>query len=223
MAFMGGFTHANAYYTGKTLENVHSVDFTSSYPAVILSEMFPMGRGFKPTTDEILKNGYDYYLENFNCMVGVVFTNLENKFSHDSYLSESKCKIKGNKIVDNGRVYSADVVSTMITEVDLWIMKKVYSYDSLHIKDITVYPKGYLPKPIIDSVLDLYQDKTTLKGVAGSEVEYGLSKGMLNSIYGMMVTDIVKDNVPYRDWETDRKSTRLNSSHSAKSRMPSSA
>ena len=33
------------------------------------------------------------------------------------------------------------------------------------------------------------------------------------------------DQLPpsYRDWETDRKSTRLNSSHSAKSRMPSSA
>ena len=30
-------------------------------------------------------------------------------------------------------------------------------------------------------------------------------------------------NAEYRDWETDRKSTRLNSSHSAKSRMPSSA
>ena len=30
-------------------------------------------------------------------------------------------------------------------------------------------------------------------------------------------------NNDYRDWETDRKSTRLNSSHSAKSRMPSSA
>ena len=29
--------------------------------------------------------------------------------------------------------------------------------------------------------------------------------------------------IKYRDWETDRKSTRLNSSHSAKSRMPSSA
>ena len=29
--------------------------------------------------------------------------------------------------------------------------------------------------------------------------------------------------IAYRDWETDRKSTRLNSSHSAKSRMPSSA
>ena len=29
--------------------------------------------------------------------------------------------------------------------------------------------------------------------------------------------------LPYRDWETDRKSTRLNSSHSGESRMPSSA
>ena len=31
------------------------------------------------------------------------------------------------------------------------------------------------------------------------------------------------DNVTYRDWETDRKSTRLNSSHRSLSRMPSSA
>ena len=29
--------------------------------------------------------------------------------------------------------------------------------------------------------------------------------------------------VTYRDWETDRKSTRLNSSHITRSRMPSSA
>ena len=29
--------------------------------------------------------------------------------------------------------------------------------------------------------------------------------------------------VPYRDWETDRKSTRLNSSHITRSRMPASA
>ena len=36
-------------------------------------------------------------------------------------------------------------------------------------------------------------------------------------------TDARHINTPYRDWETDRKSTRLNSSHSAKSRMPSSA
>ena len=31
------------------------------------------------------------------------------------------------------------------------------------------------------------------------------------------------EEVQYRDWETDRKSTRLNSSHLKLSRMPSSA
>ena len=34
----------------------------------------------------------------------------------------------------------------------------------------------------------------------------------------MALTDLT-----YRDWETDRKSTRLNSSHEIPSRMPSSA
>ena len=32
-----------------------------------------------------------------------------------------------------------------------------------------------------------------------------------------------KKKAAYRDWETDRKSTRLNSSHITRSRMPSSA
>ena len=33
----------------------------------------------------------------------------------------------------------------------------------------------------------------------------------------------IAPNQRYRDWETDRKSTRLNSSHRSLSRMPSSA
>ena len=37
-----------------------------------------------------------------------------------------------------------------------------------------------------------------------------------------LLTDIKADQ-KYRDWETDRKSTRLNSSHRSLSRMPSSA
>ena len=41
--------------------------------------------------------------------------------------------------------------------------------------------------------------------------------------YGYRMVGQGSDVWLYRDWETDRKSTRLNSSHSAKSRMPSSA
>ena len=42
--------------------------------------------------------------------------------------------------------------------------------------------------------------------------------GKKKEIYGIKLK-----NGAYRDWETDRKSTRLNSSHSRASRMPSSA
>ena len=38
------------------------------------------------------------------------------------------------------------------------------------------------------------------------------------------LSDLINDiGGRYRDWETDRKSTRLNSSHRSLSRMPSSA
>ena len=37
------------------------------------------------------------------------------------------------------------------------------------------------------------------------------------------VTSLCEMSGGYRDWETDRKSTRLNSSHSGETRMPSSA
>ena len=40
---------------------------------------------------------------------------------------------------------------------------------------------------------------------------------------GWVNTWLSWDDGAYRDWETDRKSTRLNSSHSRASRMPSSA
>ena len=42
-------------------------------------------------------------------------------------------------------------------------------------------------------------------------------------MYAIHKIPFVWVNFLYRDWETDRKSTRLNSSHITRSRMPSSA
>ena len=46
---------------------------------------------------------------------------------------------------------------------------------------------------------------------------------MLPQVQRIVYEVLLEKYVCYRDWETDRKSTRLKSSHSAKSRMPSSA
>ncbi|MBD8088313.1 hypothetical protein HUK49_10665, partial [Limosilactobacillus sp. c11Ua_112_M] len=83
--------------------------------------------------------------------------------------------------------------------IDLDIFKNCYEWDEIQIGQCRYAHKNYLPKAIIEAILKLYQDKTVLKDVEGSEVEYLLSKGMLNSIYGMCVTDIVKDNAVYGD------------------------
>lgn len=202
-AFMGGFTHANSNYVGKTLTDVSSIDFTSSYPSVMVSEKFPMSR-FKQVDIENLEM-LDEYCAKYAMVFDIKFHNLEATLNHEMYISESKCySLKGEK-VNNGRIYSAELAATTLTEIDYDIIKQCYKWEEIEIANVRYARKNYLPKSIVQSVLDLYQDKTVLKDVEGSEVEYLLSKGMLNSIYGMCVTDIVKDNATYdEDWGVDK-------------------
>ena len=53
-------------------------------------------------------------------------------------------------------------------------------------------------------------------------MEYQLRRQVTNNLLTLM-DESVGSEQDYRDWETDRKSTRLNSSHEFVSRMPSSA
>lgn len=201
-SFQGGFTHANSHYTGQTLENVTSIDFTSSYPAVMLAELFPMSKA-----EYVEVKDTDHFLEllkTYHVIFEATFTNIQTTIEQENYLSESKCRDIEKPITNNGRIFRADKLTTTITEIDFSIIRKAYQWDSFNISNVHIFQKGYLPKSIIESVLELYKDKTELKGVEGKEVEYGLAKGMLNSVYGMSVTDIVRDETDYinDEWES---------------------
>ena len=204
-AFQGGFTHANPNYSGKLLKDVTSIDFTSSYPSVMLSEKFPMSRGMYTSNEDLRKmfswsdKPLDELCKKFCVVFDVVFEGLQSKISYENYISESKCQTLENPIINNGRVYSADKLITTITDIDYNIIKNCYTWEKMGVRNIYRYCKGYLPKDIILSILKLYEDKTTLKGVEDKEVEYLLSKGMLNSVYGMCVTDIIRDEITYTD------------------------
>ena len=202
-AFMGGFTHANANYSGQILENVTSIDFTSAYPAVMCAEKFPMSR-FRPVE---IKNVSELneLSKTHALLFNARFKNIKCKIAQETYLSESKTTELINPVINNGRVFSADVLTTTLTDVDYEIMLQVYEWETIEVNNVQMAYKNYLPRSIIKSILDLYQGKTELKDVKGSEVEYMLSKGMLNSIYGMCVTDIVKDNSIYAEnWEVEK-------------------
>lgn len=198
-AFQGGFTHSNPEHTNKVLSDVDSIDLTSSYPTVMLADKFPMSRAkgvLVETLDEVRRLSSKYCI-----LLDIKLVNVTNKIKYESYISESKCFNLIKPVINNGRIYSAESLCTTITDVDLDIISAVYNWDLISVQNVRVFNKGYLPKPIIESILDLYEDKTTLKGVNGKEIEYLLSKGMLNSVYGMSVTDVVKNNHTYdNEW-----------------------
>lgn len=196
-AFQGGFTHANALYVNDVISGeIGSIDFTSSYPAHCLADMYPMSRGEKvaPKNDEEMRK----YLKNFCCVFTIRFIQIVQKTSvYDGIISRSKCINLKDEVVNNGRIYQAAALTTTITNVDFESIEKFYDWKEFYLGDFYIYKKAYLPKSIIESVLDFYKAKTTLKGVEGKEVEYMLKKGMLNSIYGMMVTSPLKETIPF--------------------------
>lgn len=216
-AFQGGFTHAAARFSGKVEKNVDSIDFTSSYPYVLLSEQFPMSSG--RLVELHSKEEFQKYINLYCCLFDVEFTNLTPKFINENYISLSRCYQHEKAVVNNGRVVSADKIVTTITDVDYTVIEKTYDWDSMTIYNFRIYNRGYLPTNFVKSILKLYSDKTTLKGVEGKEVEYLVSKGMLNSCYGMTVTDIVRDEIIYSDeWDTEKADVESDIEHYNKSR-----
>lgn len=204
-AFQGGYVHANSDVLDKELTDVISYDIKSSYPSVMVTEQYPMSEGKKVVFTKDM--GYKDYLKEHVLIFDAKFTNLIRKENvHEDYLSESKCRME-DALINNGRVQGAHKLITTITNIDLKIINRVYNYDSVQFANVYAYRKGYLPKAIIESVITLFKNKSTLKGEASKELEAQLSKELLNSTYGMMVTDVVKNKVEYNNktdsWETN--------------------
>lgn len=206
-AFAGGYTHADIGYTGRTVSDVFSVDFASSYPAQMCSASgYPMSKGERVEIESA--EHFTDLINNFACVFSVEFENIESKILQDNYISLSRCHYcessdSVKKVINNGRVMSAGKLCTTITEVDYKIIRECYKWDSVRVFNLWKYKRGRLPKPIIMTVLDLFSKKTSLKGV--DPVEYLSAKELLNSCYGMTVTEILKGLITYEGDEWGAK------------------
>lgn len=193
-AFQGGFTHANAFEVGKVIDDVGSFDFTSSYPYVMLSERFPMSAGKYYETPS-----YKQYKMITKTMLTVGLfhvKHLQPKDLTDSPISLSRVLQPKDYVVNNGRIVYLGDGYIVMTNVDLEIYKEFYSFD-MDIIYLYAYVQDYLPKEYVELIMDYYNKKTTLKGVKGREVEYMHAKQKLNSLYGMMVTNPLNDDIDY--------------------------
>lgn len=196
-AFIGGHSHGNPLTIGRVMEDVTSMDFTSSYPYCMLSEKYPMSKAMRVK----IKSSEQFYdlIEKYCCIFDITFYNIESKTPFEHWIPSSKCFVKEGATFDNGKIIKADKITMSLTEVDFKTISKFYKWDSIGVKNFRKYMKGYLPKNFIMAILKLYKNKTELKGVDDKYVEYMSSKADLNSAYGMIVTDICRDEIIYSD------------------------
>lgn len=200
--FAGGYTHANWVYVNEVIKNVVSWDFTSSYPFVMLVEKYPSTKFKKCNVSNIKSILFD----DFAYIINIEFKNIKSNY-FNNIISKSKCYYIENGIYDNGKIVSASVLKIVINEIDLKIIQDFYKFDDYNIIEIYYANKSYLPYKLIEFILDKYHNKTAYKNVAGKEYLYSIEKSKFNSLYGMCVTNTIKDECTFTSegvWTTKK-------------------
>lgn len=196
-AYQGGYTHGSFLYTGNIIKNVDSYDFTSSYPYVLTSYKYPMTEFIE---DDI--KSVDDMFRLYAYLLVVRFTDVECKY-WNNFISSSKCRLLKGAVYDNGRIVRAKEIEMILTDVDFRFILDAYNCNYEILESYSaIY--NYLPKMLINFILEKYVNKTKLKGVKERKVEYSKEKSLLNSIYGMCVTNTIRDDVFYDNdlgWE----------------------
>lgn len=203
LAFRGGDTHANRFYADEIVKNVSSFDRVSSYPDVQINNLFPMGAWIhepEATFDRVIRK---IYKQKRAGIMSIRFYNirLKNPMNGAPYIAKHKCQSIGPHDNDNGRILYAEWLETVVTDIDFKIILDEYDYDEVTILDFYHARYGRLPKPLRDTIIKYFDDKTKLKGVKGSELYYNLQKAKLNSIYGLTVQRVIRDEIKYIDDE----------------------
>ena len=194
-ALMGGYCHGNVLYNGITQFNLLAYDISSSYPHQCLKKYpyrlsYHWGKPFKKYEDR----------ENYAIIYHIRLHDVELTRVM-SFISVSKCvSISIPYKSDNGRLVSAKQVELYLTEIDFDLFNKFYTYSKIEYIDYYVGKKRYLPKYFIQFWLEQYGTKTRLKGVKATPerdypTEYRRGKGRCNSMYGVMLTNILNSTI----------------------------
>lgn len=218
-AFRGGNTASNRYKTNFINYNISSYDMSSAYPYAMISGLYPI----TPFQEETISSldMLDDYNNRYCTLAYYSFENVKLKKGIPfPYIPYSKCiefiapnydtKFKGKEYCYNGRVLEAEFIKIAMTNYDYQIFINQYEYDedNVRVEDFYYSHKGFLPKELTDTVIEFFTLKSKLKGIDEKEYEYMKSKNKLNSLYGMIVTDIIRQENLFNDtWEKGENST----------------
>ena len=201
--FAGGFTHASYLWVGRDIKGkIDSFDFTSSYPAVMVTKKFPCEK----FSLEIPRTWKKYYKSEKYCFIGkFAFYDIQYNKKLMPYIKSSKCMLLKKCRYDNGRVWKAKYLEIYLTDIDLELILKTYSFKYMICIDLMIAQKDFLTDTEREFILKNYEFKTTLKNVAGEEENYKRSKNNNNSEFGRNVQHIIENDIEYIDGEWQQK------------------
>ena len=189
-SFQGGYTHSNFAFTDMLLKDVDSWDITSSYPYSMVAYRYPSTQ-FRRVNINSVKDMSKYYAY----LLVVNFKNVKRRY-FNTFISASKCMNLRGARYDNGRLISADSFTMVLTDIDFRFYLDTYDLE-YEIEEAYSSLYDYLPKQLIEFILDKYVKKTEYKGIEDKAIEYALEKAKFNSIFGMCVTNNISDKVEF--------------------------
>ena len=121
------------------------------------------------------------------------------------YIPLDKSRNVKNRILDNGRILSADSLEITVTDIDFEIIDKQYvlSDENTEIFDVYFAHYDYLPSELRELVKTYYKQKTELKGVEGKQLYYDKFKNLINACYGCSAQDPGKESIVYQQNSED--------------------
>lgn len=203
--FAGGIVVLNAGYHGRLLTgDIRCRDFTSSYPYVMSHPdyYYPMSI-YRAYGDIDLSDPDDYdefinMLQENCCLFKLIAYDVQlMPETPAAFISVSKCEYVMNEVKHNGKLCAADMMVKYVNEVEFADILDRYEIGHLEVQEFRVADRGPLPDKIIEWIRRLFTDKTQLKGIEGKELEYLLSKGDLNGLYGMMAMDPLRESFEF--------------------------
>ena len=227
------YKKARRIWSADEGHGVMSMDLSSSYGAVICSKKFPV-TAYQLVKVDTLEKFYYYIMNkaclfdiHFHNIRPKYNDELDlNMDDVDNIISISKTEILGRYnencqtkhiagvdpkhpydsplFNNNGRVRQAMDLYLVLNEIDFANINDFYDFDWFDVDNFYIAEKDYLPKDIIQYVVDLFQKKTSYKYYdemkltdTDEYLQYIISKTDISSIYGCMSQDPLKMSYTY--------------------------
>lgn len=197
--FMGGVCIASFIYSGVTVrgDNLRHKDFCSSYPARQTLDYMPTGApswyGEVETEQEL-----NELCEQYCCVFALTLEgNVHIKRGITApCIPSSKCIHKEGELKLNGKIVYADTLTIIVCELDYKWIRAQYEFDNIGVDKMLIFERGTMPDWLKSEIFDYFKYKCTLED---GDILRAKSKNMLNSIYGMTATAIIRETFKMDD------------------------